>query len=118
MSLPVGALSGGNQQKALLGRLLATSPRLLLADEPTRGVSVGSRNQIYEVLRNLADAGMSVCVASSDFEELVMLCERIVLLVRGRSREAISVTGMTADELLEVVLAANRSVAAPGLENQ
>jgi ribose transport system ATP-binding protein len=118
MSLPVGALSGGNQQKALLGRLLATSPRLLLADEPTRGVSVGSRIQIYEVLRKLADAGMSICIASSDFEELVMLCERIVLLVRGRSREAISVAGMTADELLEAVLAANRSVAAPGLEKQ
>jgi ABC-type sugar transport system ATPase subunit len=107
---PVSGLSGGNQQKALLARLLATSPRVLLADEPTRGVSVGSRAQIYEVVRRLADSGMSICIASSDLDELVTLCERAVLLVQGRAVETISVRGMSGEELLESLLKVNRDV--------
>jgi ribose transport system ATP-binding protein len=111
MGLPIGSLSGGNQQKALLGRLLATAPRVLLADEPTRGVSIGSRSQIYELLRRLADGGLSICVASSDYAELVTLCDRIVVLVQGHTVETVAAQGMTADDLLELVLKANRDFA-------
>lgn len=108
MNLPIAKLSGGNQQKALLGRLLATAPQVLLADEPTRGVSIGSRAQIYELLRRLADGGMSICVASSDYDELVTLCERIVVLVQGHTTQTVATDAMTADDLLELVLEANR----------
>jgi ABC-type sugar transport system ATPase subunit len=109
MDLPIASLSGGNQQKALLGRLLATSPQVLLADEPTRGVSIGSRAQIYELLRRLADRGLSICVASSDYVDLVTLCDRIVVLVQGHTVQTVAAQAMTADELLELVLNANRA---------
>jgi rhamnose transport system ATP-binding protein len=109
MDLPIASLSGGNQQKVLLGRLLATAPQVLLADEPTRGVSIGSRAQIYELLRRLADRGLSICVASSDYVDLVTLCDRIVVLVQGHTVQTIATQAMTADELLELVLNANRA---------
>jgi len=109
MDLPISSLSGGNQQKALLGRLLATAPRVLLADEPTRGVSIGSRSQIYELLRRLADRGLSICVASSDYVDLVTLCDRIVVLVQGHTVQTVAAQAMTADDLLELVLNANRA---------
>jgi ribose transport system ATP-binding protein len=109
MSLPIASLSGGNQQKALLARLLATAPRVLLADEPTRGVSIGSRAQIYELLRRLADGGLSICVTSSDYVELVTLCDRVVVLVQGHTVRTVAAQAITADELLELVLKANRT---------
>ena len=109
MGLPIASLSGGNQQKALLGRLLATAPQVLLADEPTRGVSIGSRVQIYELLRRLADRGLSICVASSDYVDLVTLCDRVVVLVQGHTVQTVAAQAMTADELLELVLNANRA---------
>jgi ribose transport system ATP-binding protein len=77
------ALSGGNQQKAVLGKWLLRRPRLLILDEPTRGVDVGARAEIYRLIARLADEGMAVLIISSELEELIGLCDRILALRRG-----------------------------------
>jgi ribose transport system ATP-binding protein len=81
---PVGSLSGGNQQRAVFGRAFATKPRLLLLDEPTRGVDVGAKAEIYELIDRAAAGGMAVLVASSELEELQLICHRIAVLRRGQ----------------------------------
>ena len=83
--LPVRNLSGGNQQKVVFAKELLTRPRLLLLDEPTRGVDVGAKREIYQRLRGLAGQGLGVLVASSELPELIGLCDRIVVLRGGRS---------------------------------
>ncbi len=84
-ALAVGALSGGNQQKVVLAKEVLDEPRLLLLDEPTRGVDVGAKGEIYARLRELASQGLGVLVASSEMPELIGLCDRIVVLREGRN---------------------------------
>jgi ABC-type sugar transport system ATPase subunit len=81
---PLQSLSGGNQQKVLLGRLLELSPRVLLLDNVTRGVDVGTKESIYALFRTLAADGISLVVAGDDLEELVTLSDRILVLKDGR----------------------------------
>ena len=81
---PAFTLSGGNQQKLVLARWLRHRPRILLLDEPTQGVDVGSRQEIYALLHRAADAGTAAIVVSSDFGELERLCHRVVVMRRGR----------------------------------
>jgi ribose transport system ATP-binding protein len=80
---PVRSLSGGNQQKTLLGRWLLRHPHLFILDEPTRGVDVGAKQEIYRLLAQLAVAGMGLLVISSELEELIGLCDRIHVMRRG-----------------------------------
>lgn len=80
---PIRFLSGGNQQKALLGRWLLRRPRLFILDEPTRGVDIGAKEEIYELLAQLAETGTALLVISSELEELVGLCDRIHVMRRG-----------------------------------
>ena len=99
-------LSGGNQQKTLIGRELAGEPKVLLIDEPTKGVDVGARSEIYQRLRELAASGVAVVVSSSDGIELEGLCDRVSVFARGQivhelageelTDEAITATNMTA----------------------
>ena len=77
-------LSGGNQQKALFGREISSNPTVLLVDEPTKGVDIGSRSEIYQRLRMVAERGLAVLVASSDGIELEGLCDRVLIFARGR----------------------------------
>lgn len=79
------SLSGGMQQKIIIGRWLLLKPRLLLLDEPTKGVDIGTRASIYAILREIADQGVAIVVVSSDFDELLGLCSRIVVLSDGVS---------------------------------
>jgi ribose transport system ATP-binding protein len=83
--LAVGNLSGGNQQKVVLAKEILGGPKLLLLDEPTRGVDVGAKGEIYHQLRTLAEQGLGVLVASSELPELVGLCDRVVVMRQGRS---------------------------------
>jgi len=82
--LPIASLSGGNQQKAVVAKWLQLQPRLILLDEPTQGVDVGAREQIFAHLREAAGRGAAVVVASSDFEQLESLCDRVLVFAHGR----------------------------------
>lgn len=81
---PVDRLSGGNQQKALLARIIAARCRVLILDEPTRGVDVGARADVYALLRDLAGEGKAILVISSDPEELIGTCDRTLVMSAGR----------------------------------
>ena len=80
---PITSLSGGNQQKIVMARSLLAQPKILLADEPTQGVDVGARAEIYRILREVSSNGVPVIVASSDAKELEGLCDRVIVLSRG-----------------------------------
>jgi ribose transport system ATP-binding protein len=82
-SVTAGALSGGNQQKVLLSRLLATTPRVLILDEPTRGVDVGAKSEIYSIIDNLAKSGTAILVISSDLPEIIGICDRVLVMRTG-----------------------------------
>jgi erythritol transport system ATP-binding protein len=84
LELPVTALSGGNQQKVIIARCLMRSPKLLLLDEPTRGVDVGAKAEIYAILRRLASKGIGILFTSSEIEEIQALADRAVVLCQGR----------------------------------
>jgi len=86
----VGRLSGGNQQKALIARWMSRNPKVLILDEPTRGIDVGSRAEIYDVIAALSRTGMAVVVVSSDLEEVVGLSHRVMVLSKGRQRGILS----------------------------
>ena len=86
--IAVGALSGGNQQKIVLAKEIPGNPQLLLLDEPTRGVDVGAKGEIYAQLRQLASQGLGILVASSEMPELIGLCDRIIVLRKGKRRSS------------------------------
>ena len=84
LEVPVSSLSGGNQQKVVMARALLSNPLVILADEPTQGVDVGSRSELYEILRTASAQGVPVVVASSDAKELEGLCDTVYVLSRGQ----------------------------------
>jgi len=84
LAKPVGLLSGGNQQKVVLGKWLARGPKLLILDEPTRGVDVGARGEIYSIIDQLAASGVGIWMISSDMEEVLGMSDRIVVLHEGQ----------------------------------
>ena len=81
---PVSTLSGGNQQKVVIAKWLATSPEVILLNDPTRGIDVGTKQEIYRLMRELADAGACILFYSTDYEELVGCCDRVAVLYDGR----------------------------------
>ena len=92
----VTSLSGGNQQKVVMARALLSRPGMLIADEPTQGVDVGARSEIYRILREISEDGIPVVVASSDAQELEGLCDRVIVLSRGHA-----VVELTGEEVTE-----------------
>ena len=80
----VGELSGGNQQKVVLAKMLARQPKVLLMDEPTRGIDVGTKAEIYRLIRRLAAEGTAVIAVSSELPELIGMSDRIVIMHEGR----------------------------------
>ena len=91
--------SGGMQQKALLIRTLLMGPRVLVLDEPTRGIDIGSRATIYRLLRQLAEEGLAILLISSDFEELLALSHRIVPISDGRTLGTLAANGIDEEQL-------------------
>ena len=83
IGMTAGGLSGGNQQKVLLSRLLATTPKILILDEPTRGVDVGAKSEIYSIIDNLAKSGAAILVISSDLPEIIGICDRVIVMRSG-----------------------------------
>jgi ribose transport system ATP-binding protein/rhamnose transport system ATP-binding protein len=96
----VGALSGGNQQKVALGKWLGISPRVLLVSEPTRGVDVGARAEIYGHLRHLANQGMAIVFSSSDIDEVQGLADTVVSMYRGKQVRTVKATDVTNQDLV------------------
>jgi len=80
----VGSLSGGNQQKVLLSRWLETGPKVLILDEPTRGVDIGAKSEIYRIIDELAQRGIGVIVISSELPEIIGVCDRVLVMREGR----------------------------------
>ncbi|MDW2458770.1 ATP-binding cassette domain-containing protein, partial [Vibrio sp. 1249-1] len=79
----IGQLSGGNQQKVILGRWLSTDMSVILLDEPTRGIDVGAKSEIYELIFNLAERGVTVLVVSSDLPEVLGISDRVMVMKEG-----------------------------------
>ncbi|RWA61150.1 MAG: sugar ABC transporter ATP-binding protein [Mesorhizobium sp.] len=100
--LAINQLSGGNQQKVVIGRWLLRKPRLLLLDEPTQGVDVGARADIHRLVRGAVSEGASAVVVSSDFSELAELCDRVVVLNRGRVIADVTADELTSDNLQQL----------------
>lgn len=98
-----GVLSGGNQQKVALGKWLSIDPKVILVNEPTRGVDVGARAEIYQILRDLADDGAAIVVASTDIQEITNLPDRVVTFYRGIQIGEIGLENLTAANILEQI---------------
>jgi ribose transport system ATP-binding protein len=79
----VGSLSGGNQQKVVLARWLSMQPQVIIFDEPTRGIDVGAKQEIYQLMRALADSGVAILMISSDMEEVIGVSDRIAVMHEG-----------------------------------
>jgi simple sugar transport system ATP-binding protein len=111
-------LSGGNQQKVLLGRWLATEPELLILDEPTRGIDIGAKAEIQETVAALAEDGVAVVFISSELEEVVRLSERIVVIKDHRKiGEIQNGPDVTAQEIVDVIAAHGVTAAAETLDD-
>src|SRR6185437_1872034 len=93
LDAPVRSLSGGNQQKALLGKWLFRAPQVMLIDEPTRGVDVGAKSAIYELIVDLAGDGVAIVLVSSEFEEITGLAHRALVMRAGRILERFDAVG-------------------------
>jgi ribose transport system ATP-binding protein len=81
--IPVGALSGGNQQKVVIAKWLMIQPRIILLNDPTRGIDVGTKQELYQLLRKLADGGAAILFYSTDYDELIGCCDRVLVLYDG-----------------------------------
>ncbi|TAM70757.1 MAG: sugar ABC transporter ATP-binding protein [Microbacteriaceae bacterium] len=100
----IGTLSGGNQQKGVIGRALAADMRVLLLDEPTRGVDLHAKGQIYQLIRELAERGVSSIFVSSELEELAEVCDRVLVLRDGRIREQLIGDEATGERILALTI--------------
>ena len=103
-TVPVRTLSGGNQQKAVLARWLLRGCRVLLLDEPTRGVDVGARAELYAVIRRLADEGLAVLLVSSEVPEVLGLADRVLVLREGEVIHEAPATDLDEHAVLDLVL--------------
>ena len=103
----VSSLSGGNQQKVVIGKWLATEPRILLLDEPTRGIDVGAKQEIYQLVFRLAEHGLGIVVVSSEMPELLLLSDRVLVMCEGRQTGLLSRAEATQEAIMRL--------AAPGL---
>jgi putative multiple sugar transport system ATP-binding protein len=96
-----GTLSGGNQQKVVLSKWIFTDPDVLILDEPTRGIDVGAKYEIYSIINRLADEGKAVLVISSELPELIGLCDRVYTLAAGRITGELSRDEATQERLMQ-----------------
>lgn len=105
LSTLVATLSGGNQQKVVLGKALMTQPQVVLLDEPTRGIDVGAKREVYELVDGLVAEGKAVLLASSEMPELLGVADRLLVLSRGRVGGSFPDTNVTQDDLLRAAMA-------------
>ena len=109
LDVPVGTLSGGNQQKVMLAKWLNTDPKLLIVDEPTRGVDIGAKAEVHQILRGLAGAGVAIMIISSDLPEVLSLADRLLVMREGQLVGEIAGVDATEENVMHLAL---------GVENQ
>ena len=107
LTLPASSLSGGNQQKLVVGRWMALAPDLLLLDDPTKGVDIGTRQEIHRILKECTEAGMCALFSSSDNEELLAISDRIYVFYEGRISACLSGYELTEEQLVTAMLGLN-----------
>ncbi len=98
----IGNLSGGNQQKVMIGRWLATDPKILILDEPTRGVDVGAKAEIYKIMNELAARGMAIIMISSEMPEIVNMCDRMLVMNDGRVTGCLDHESVTQEGIMQL----------------
>jgi len=108
-------LSGGNQQKLIIGRCLSTNPGILIMDEPTRGIDVGAKAEIFKILRRLKEEGKSIILVSSELEEVVAECDRVIVMFQGRISGELTGDEITKESVLHLAFGGERG-AAPSKE--
>jgi ribose transport system ATP-binding protein len=101
-SIRVGALSGGNQQKVVIGKWLATDPSILMMDEPTAGVDIGTKSEILDLVRAIADSGKSVILISSELPELLAVSDRVLVLKDGLVLKTLNRSEIPTEEFLQL----------------
>lgn len=103
VSQSVSSLSGGNQQKVAIGKWLLSDPEILILDEPTRGVDVGAKYEIYQVINEIAEQGISICVISSELPEILGLCDRIYAMSEGKFTGELPIEEASQEKLMELM---------------
>lgn len=98
--LPILSLSGGNQQKVVIGKGLLTKPKILLLDEPSRGIDIGAKTEVFEIINRYADEGLSIIVISSELEEIESIADRIIVLSNGLKTAELEKSEITEDKLV------------------
>ena len=104
LDLEVGLLSGGNQQKVALAKWLQVEPRVLLLDEPTRGIDIGAKHEIYALLNRLTDRGLAILLITSELPELLALSDRVAVLHRGRLTAQFNRSAATPEAILQAAM--------------
>ena len=113
-AVPVGTLSGGNQQKIVIAKWLMTRPKVILLNDPTRGIDVGTKAEIYQLLRKLADAGSAILYYSTDYDELVGCCDKVLVMYDGAIGRVLSGAEITERALVGSALNLGASHAETG----
>jgi len=103
-ALPITSLSGGNQQKAVLAKMLLTGPKVLILDEPTRGVDVGAKFEIYKLMLELAAQGISIIMVSSELAEVLGVSDRVLVMGEGKLRGDFVNQGLTQEMVLAAAI--------------
>jgi len=104
IAVPAGSLSGGNQQKVVIAKWLMRKPRIILLNDPTRGIDVGTKQEIYQLLRQLADDGAAIILYSTDYDELIGCCDKVLVMYDGAIRRTLTGAGITEKALIASAL--------------
>jgi len=102
LEIPCTSLSGGNQQKVVIAKWLMSDPIVLIMDDPTRGVDVGAKFEIYKLMNELAESGVSIIMTSSELEEVLGMCDRVVVMCEGRSQGTLDIAEATQERIMEL----------------
>ena len=105
--MQVDKFSGGNQQKIVVAKWLATNPKVLIVDEPTNGIDVGAKTEIHHLLRELADEGMAVIMVSSELPEILSISDRVLVMRRGRINGEFNADGLSQEQIMEKAVLAS-----------
>jgi D-xylose transport system ATP-binding protein len=94
------SLSGGNQQKVVISKWLMSGPKILIMDDPTRGIDVGAKYEIYKLMNDLAENGISIIMISSDLQEVLGMSDRVMVMCQGRSNGTLDITEATQERIM------------------